>query len=75
MVGPISFLGLIIANIARQLFKTYRHTYLILGSALVGMVVLVAGQLVVERIYHYAVPISVGGGVYFLYLLLSNRRV
>ena len=75
MVGPISFLGLIIANIARQLFKTYRHTYLILGSALVGMVVLVAGQ----RIYHYAVPISVfitvGGGVYFLYLLLSNRRV
>ena len=31
------------------------------------------------RIYHYAVPISVfitvGGGVYFLYLLLSNRRV
>ena len=71
--------ALIIANIARQLFKTYRHTYLILGSALVGMVVLVAGQLVVERIYHYAVPISVfitvGGGVYFLYLLLSNRRV
>ena len=67
MVGPISFLGLIIANIARQLFKTYRHTYLILGSALVGMVVLVAGQLVVERIYHYAVPISVfitvGGGL------------
>ena len=78
-IRPISFLGLIIANIARQLFKTYRHTYLILGSALVGMVVLVAGQLVVERIYHYAVPISVfitvGGGVYFLYLLLSNRRV
>ena len=79
MVGPISFLGLIIANIARQLLKTYRHTYLILGSALVGMVVLVAGQLVVERVYHYAVPVSVfitvGGGIYFLYLLLANRRV
>ena len=43
MVGPISFLGLIIANLARQLFKTYRHTQLILGSALVGMVVLVGG--------------------------------
>ena len=79
MVGPISFLGLIIANIARQLFKTYRHTYLILGSALIGMVVLVAGQMVVERVYHYAVPVSVfitmGGGIYFLYLLLANRRV
>ena len=26
MVGPISFLGLIIANLARQFLKTYRHT-------------------------------------------------
>ena len=72
-------MGLIIANIARQLFKTYRHTYLILGSALIGMVVLVAGQMVVERVYHYAVPVSVfitmGGGIYFLYLLLANRMV
>ena len=79
MVGPISFLGLIIANIARQLFKTYRHTYLILGSALIGMVVLVAGQLIVEHVYNYAIPISVfitvGGGIYFLYLLLTRRRV
>ena len=34
MVGPISFLGLIIANISRQLLKTYRHTQLIAGAAL-----------------------------------------
>lgn len=78
MVGPISFLGLIIANLSRQLLKTYRHTQLILGSALFGMVILVAGQLVVEHVYTYAIPISVfitvGGGVYFLYLLLTNRR-
>ena len=33
MVGPISFLGLIIANLSRQLLKTYRHAQLILGSA------------------------------------------
>ena len=36
MVGPISFLGLIIANISRQLLKTYRHTQLIAGAALMG---------------------------------------
>lgn len=79
MVGPISFLGLIIANLARQFLKTYRHTQLILGSTLFGMVVLVGGQLLVERIYSYAVPISVFisvfGGVYFLYLLLRAKRV
>ena len=79
MVGPISFLGLIIANLSRQLLRTYRHSQLILGSVLFGMVVLVAGQLIVEQVFVYSVPISVfitiGGGIYFLYLLLANRRV
>lgn len=79
MVGPISFLGLIMANLARQLLKTYRHSQLILGSTLFGMAILIGGELIVERVYHYAVPISVFigvfGGLYFLYLLLTNKRV
>ena len=79
MVGPISFLGLIIANLSRQLLKTYRHGQLILGSALFGMIVLVGGQLIVEHIYSYAIPVSVfitvGGGLYFLYLLLTRKKV
>lgn len=79
MVGPISFLGLIIANLSRQLFKTYRHSQLILGAALFGMIVLVGGQLIVEHVYTYSVPVSVfitvGGGLYFLYLLLSRKKV
>lgn len=79
MVGPISFLGLIIANLSRQLLKTYRHTYLVLGSALFGIIVLLGGQIIVEHVYSYSVPISVfitvGGGLYFLYLLLSRKQV
>ena len=79
VVGPISFMGLIIANLSRQLLKTYRHSQLILGSIFFGMIILVAGQLIVEHIYSYAIPISVfitvGGGIYFLYLLLTRRRV
>ena len=79
MVGPISFMGLIIANLSRQLLRTYRHSQLVLGSALFGMLILVAGQLVVEHVFTYAIPISVfitvGGGIYFLYLLLARRRV
>lgn len=78
MVGPVSFIGLIIANLSRQLLKTYRHNQLILGSALFGMIVLVGGQLLVEHVFSYAIPISafitVGGGIYFLYLLLRTRR-
>ncbi len=79
MVGPISFLGLIIANLSRQLLKTYRHSQLILSSTLFGMAVLIGGQLIVEHVFSYVIPISVfitvGGGLYFLYLLLTNRRV
>lgn len=78
MVGPISFLGLIIANLARQLLKTYRHTQLIAGAVLFGMLILIAGQLLVEHVFSYAIPISVfitiGGGAYFLYLLLTTRK-
>lgn len=79
MVGPISFLGLILANLSRQLFKTYQHSILILGCVLFGMVVLIGGQLIVEQVYHYVIPISVfitvAGGIYFLYLLLTSRSV
>ena len=79
MVGPISFLGLIIANLSRQLLQTFRHGQLILGSAMFGTIVLVAGQLIVEHVFTYSIPVSVfitvGGGIYFLYLLLTRRRV
>lgn len=78
LVGPISFLGLIIANLSRQLLKTYRHSQLVLGSVLFGMLLLIGGQLIVEHVFVYSVPISVfitvGGGLYFLYLLLTHKR-
>ncbi|WP_423364232.1 iron chelate uptake ABC transporter family permease subunit [Mycoplasma sp. P36-A1] len=78
LVGPISFLGLIIANLSRQLLQTYKHSYLIAGCVFIGVVVLVVAQTVVERIYIYSMPISVfisvAGGCYFLYLLLKQRK-
>lgn len=77
MVGPISFLGLIIANLARQLLRTHRHSRLILGAALLGVAAMVAGQLVSQHIFSYAVPVStfitIGGGIYFLCLLLHPK--
>ena len=55
MVGPISFLGLIIANLSRQLLKTFRHTQLVLGSALFGMIVQYDGKTVVDGV-SFAIP-------------------
>ena len=79
MVGPISFLGLIIANLARQLLKTHKHRQLIVGSALLGMIAIITGQLISQHVFSYAVPISIfitiGGGMYFLYLLLFEKGI
>lgn len=78
LVGPLSFLGLITANLARQMLNTHRHGVLIAGSVLVGVLILTAGQFFVEHVALYSVPVSVfvtvGGGLYFLYLILRAPK-
>lgn len=77
LVGPISFLGLIIANISRQLFKTYKHSYLLLGSMLAGIIVLAGGQAFIEHVLPFttyiSVIINIFGGGYFLFLIFKNK--
>ena len=79
LVGPISFLGLIIANISRELFKTYKHSYLMMGSFLSGVIVLLLGQILIEHVFSFSTVISVFinlfGGIYFLYLIVKNKGV
>lgn len=76
-IGPVSFLGLIVANLSRQILKTYKHTHLILGASLMGMLALIGGQLVSQHVFHFTVPVStfvtIAGGFYFLYLLLCKK--
>ncbi|GIN62143.1 putative ABC transporter permease protein YclO [Robertmurraya siralis] len=78
LVGPITFLGLLVANIAHQFLNTYRHSYLLTGSILISIVALVGGQFLVERIFTFSTTISVIinfiGGVYFIYLLLKESK-
>lgn len=77
LVGPITFLGLLVANLSREFLKTYEHKYLILGSMSMGVIALLASQLIVERILNFSTPISVLinliGGIYFIYLLLKEN--
>lgn len=76
-IGPVSFLGLIVANLARQILKTYRHSHLMVGASLMGMLALIGGQLISQHVFHFTVPVStfvtIAGGVYFLYLLLFRK--
>jgi len=79
LVGPITFLGLIAANVSREMLKTYKHKYLLAGSALISIIALVGGQLLAERILNFSTPISIIinfiGGIYFIQLLLKENTV
>ncbi len=79
LVGPVTFLGLLVANVTREMMKTYKHSYLIIVSILVSIFALVFGQLMIERVLHLTTPVSVIidmiGGVYFMYLLYKESRI
>lgn len=78
LVGPITFLGLLVANIAYEFLRTYKHSMLITGAILISIIALVGGQLIVERVFTFSTTLSVIinfiGGVYFIYLLLRGSR-
>lgn len=78
LVGPIMFLGLIVANVAREFLKTFRHQFLFLGAALLSIISLVGGQFAVEHLFAFNTPLSViinfAGGIYFIFLLLKENK-
>lgn len=78
LVGPITFFGLIVANLSYQFFATYKHGTLIVGASIMSVIALVGGQWIVERVFTFSTTLSViinfVGGVYFIYLLLKESR-
>lgn len=78
LVGPITFFGLLVANLAYQFMSTYRHRYLVPAAALIAIIALVGGQLLVERVFTFSTSLSVivnfVGGIYFIFLLLKETR-
>lgn len=78
LVGPITFLGLIVVNVTKQMLNTYKHSYLVTASILVSVLTLVGGQFLVERVFGLNTTLSVIinfiGGIYFIYLLLKESK-
>ena len=78
LVGPITFLGLIVSNLAYQYIVTYKHSVLIVAASLISIIALVGGQFLVLHIFDLNTTISViinfVGGIYFIYLLLKESR-
>lgn len=78
LVGPTSFLGFIVANIAYQLMKTYRHQSLFLAGSLIAILLLILGEFLVEHIFSFNTTLNViiefTGGCYFIGQILYERN-
>lgn len=79
LVGPMLFLGLLVANLARQLVPTHRHIVLVPTSAAVGVLATVGGQFLVTHVFELnttlSVVVNLVGGLYFLSLLIKAVRL
>lgn len=78
LVGPITFLGFIVANISYQLMPTYRHSYLFPTAVLLGIIFLAGSQFLVEQVFQLKTTVSVVtqfvGGLYFIGKIIYERR-
>lgn len=78
LVGPIVFLGLLVCALTYKIFDTYKHSYLLIASGLLGSIILVMGQFIFERFMNMQATLSVVielfGGMFFLYLLLNESK-
>lgn len=79
LVGPVTFLGLIVVNITYQLVQSYKHKYLLTVSILISVCSLVVGVVLVEKVFTFNTTLSTIinfiGGLYFLYLLLKESKL
>lgn len=78
LVGPLTFLGLLVMNVTFEFMRDYRHKLLIPAAMLFSVFTLVSGQFLLAQVFTFSTPLSViinfVGGVYFLSLLLRANK-
>lgn len=78
LVGPITFLGILVVSVSRRLLDTYKHSYRIVVTTLVSSVLLIGALLFTERIIQFNTTISVIinfiGGSLFIYMILKEKK-
>ncbi|ABF91226.1 ferric siderophore ABC transporter, permease protein [Myxococcus xanthus DK 1622] len=76
LVGPVTFLGLLVANIAYAVMRTYQHAFVLPAAALIAAIALIAGQFMLERVFRLdtnpRVIIEFVGGMVFIAMLMRK---
>nr|WP_062227219.1 iron chelate uptake ABC transporter family permease subunit [Aureimonas frigidaquae] len=79
LVGPITFFGLLVASLARALLGDSLHRHVLPASVLLGIIALVGGQTVLERVFAFDTALSIiveflGGLVFILLIVRGAAR-
>ncbi len=76
LVGPVTFFGLIVATLAYGAVG-HRHLRSIPAAIAIGVIALVGGQLILDRVLGFGtelpVVIEFAGGLFFIILVLTGR--
>lgn len=78
LVGPVTFFGLLVSNLAYVTAGSDKHKYLLPMAVLWGVVFLVGGQVLLERVLELNATVSVViefvGGILFLFLITRRKH-
>ncbi len=76
LVGPVTFFGLLVANLAYIVLPGAKHKHILPGSVLIAFICLSSGQLVLEKLFDFntalAILIEFAGGLFFIGLILRR---
>ncbi|WP_455479131.1 iron chelate uptake ABC transporter family permease subunit [Bartonella sp. B23] len=77
LVGPVTFFGLLVANLAYELSPQAKHSVVVPIAVLLAIICLVGGQFILEQILNMAGRLSFiiefCGGIVFLTLLMKGK--
>ncbi|VEJ45866.1 iron chelate uptake ABC transporter family permease subunit [Bartonella vinsonii] len=77
LVGPVTFFGLLVANLSYELAPQAKHSVVMPIAILLAIICLVGGQFILEQIFHMAGRLSFiiefCGGTVFLMLLMKGK--
>jgi iron complex transport system permease protein len=79
LVGPVTFFGLLVATLAHSLIGNSKHRYVLPASVLLGVIALVGGQTLLERVFAFDTALSIiieflGGLVFIILVLRRSAR-
>ena len=79
LIGPMTFLGFLVATLAYQFADTYDHRKIFPVAVLTGFVVLSGAYFVMKNIFYaqgvVSIIIEMVGGVTFLIVMLRKGRL